>query len=149
MKTFTKETYINTTLEELFAFHMDTNNLLKITPSNIKATLLTKNIQPKEGQVISLKTTKNFLSFLWIIRIKKIEYPKLFIDEALKSPFKFWEHQHIFEKRGNKVLLKDVVRYELPFGFIGRIFSSFIQSDLEKMFDFRHKVTKNILEGKI
>lgn len=149
MKTFTKETYINTTVEELFAFHMDTNNLLKITPSNIKTTLFSKNIQPKEGAVISLKTTKNFLSFFWLIRIKKIQFPNLFIDEALKSPFKYWEHQHIFEQRGNKVLLKDVVRYELPFGFIGRIFNSFIESDLEKMFIFRHKITKDILEGKI
>ncbi len=149
MKTFTRQIYINTTLEELFDFHMDTNNLLKITPPDIKATLVTKNIQQKEGEVISLITTKNFLSFLWIVRIKKINFPTLFVDEALKSPFKYWEHQHIFEKRGNKVLLKDVVKYELPFGFIGKIFNSFIESDLQKMFEFRHKVTKNILEGKI
>ncbi len=149
MKTFIKETYINATEEELFNFHMDINNILKITPNNIKTSILTDIIEPKEGSLITLKTKKNFLTFLWIVRIDKIKYPNLFIDKALKSPFKYWEHQHIFEKQDNRVLLKDIVNYELPFGFIGSLFSKFIESDLEKMFAFRHKVTKSILEDKV
>ena len=36
MKTITKTTLIHCTQEELFNFHLDSNNITKITPSNIK-----------------------------------------------------------------------------------------------------------------
>lgn len=149
MKTFTKQTYIDTTLEELFKFHLDTNNLIKITPKNIKAELLTKCDNPKEGTILKIRTVKNFIPFTWVVKIKKMDYPHMFVDEALKSPFKFWEHYHIFKQDGHKVLLKDVVRYELPFGFLGSLLHSVIEKDLEQMFEFRHEVTKKSLEGQI
>ncbi|PPK63012.1 SRPBCC family protein [Malaciobacter marinus] len=149
MQTFTKQTYINTSLEELFKFHLDSNNLIKITPKNIKAELLTKDVSPKEGAILKIKTIKNFIPFTWVVKIEKMDYPNMFMDVAIKSPFKFWEHSHIFEQEDDKVLLKDVVRYELPFGFLGSLLDGFIKKDLEQMFEFRHEVTKKILEGKI
>ena len=148
METFEKSTLIETTAKELFEFHLDPQNLLKITPSNIQTELITKDVQPQEGAVLMIKTTKNFFTFKWIVRIKTLEYPNLFVDEALQSPFAFWEHQHIFEAQGNKTLLKDVVKYRLPFSIIGKLLKGFIQEDLKQMFEYRHKVTKELLEAK-
>jgi Leucine-rich repeat (LRR) protein len=37
MQTFIKSSYINCDTKSLFDFHLDTNNLTKITPTNIKA----------------------------------------------------------------------------------------------------------------
>ena len=42
--------------------------------------------------------------------------------------------------------LKDVITFKMPFGILGRFLEGFVKKDLQKMFDFRHKITKEILE---
>lgn len=148
MKTFQKSTLIKCDVNDLFDFHLDVNNIKIITPKNIKVKLLTPDFKPKEGQVLKLKSIKNFIPINWVVRIDKLERPNRLIDIAVKSPFVYWEHQHLFIKHDTYCELKDVVHYELPFGFIGKLFESFIYNDLSQMFDYRHEITKNILENK-
>lgn len=146
MHTITKISQINCSIEELFEFHMDSNNIKKITPSNIKVKLLSDNSKTYEGKIVKLKTTKFFLTTPWEVKIEKIQKPNLLVDIALKSPFKYWEHHHIFIEKNGFCELKDEIKFEMPFGFIGNLFSAFIILDIKNMFDFRHKKTKEILE---
>lgn len=138
----------NCTQQELFDFHLDTNNLVKISPPNMKVTLLNKEFNPKVGEVIKIKTIKNFIPTTWEVKIDKIQEPSLLVDIALKSPFKYWKHSHIYTKKGNAVELKDEVIYELPLGKFGQFFDFIIRKELQSMFDFRHKITKEILSQK-
>lgn len=148
MQTFIKSSYINCDTKSLFDFHLDTNNLTKITPTNIKVELLTKDFKPVVSQVLKIKSTKYFIPMMWEVKIEKIEEPNLLVDIALKSPFKFWEHKHIFINHGNFSELKDVITFKMPFGILGDLLSFFVKKDLQNMFDYRHKVTKNILENR-
>ncbi len=148
MQTFIKSSYINCDTKSLFDFHLDTNNLTKITPTNIKVELLTKNFKPVVSQVLKIKSTKYFIPVMWEVKIEKIEEPNLLVDIALKSPFKFWEHKHIFINHGNFSELKDVIIFKMPFGILGDLLSFFVKKDLQNMFDYRHKITKNILENR-
>lgn len=148
MQTYIKSSYINCDVEKLFEFHLDASNLKKITPPNIKVEFLTKDFIAKPSQILELKSTKYFINTFWKVKIEKIEYPNLLVDIALKSPFLFWEHKHIFIKQKNGCELRDIVTYKLPFGFLGKLFNFLIKKDLEEMFSFRHKVTKKILEKK-
>lgn len=96
-----------------------------------------------------LKTVKNFIPTTWKVEIREVQKPNLLLDVALKLPFKHWVYSHIFTEGENGMCeLKDRVQYELPFGIIGEAFDFVIQKELAKMFAFRHKVTKNILESK-
>ena len=147
MKTFEKTTLIKCNINALFNFHLDMKNLEAITPSNIKVKVLNKDFTPKEGEVLKIKTIKNFLPITWEVKIDKIKEPNLLVDIALKSPFKYWKHSHVFTKRGEFCELKDIVNYEAPFGFIGRLFDFFIQKELSDMFEYRHKITKKQLEN--
>lgn len=149
MQTFIKSSYINCEVSDLFDFHLDTNNLTYITPSDTKVELLTKDFKPIQSQILKIKSTKYFIPMYWEVKIEKIDNPNLLVDLALKSPFAFWEHKHIFIKHGNMSELKDVITYSLPFGFIGKIFNFLIKKDIEKMFNYRHKMTKEILEKKV
>lgn len=149
MQTFIKSSYINCEVSDLFDFHLDTNNLTYITPSDTKVELLTKDFKPIQSQILRIKSTKYFIPMYWEVKIEKIDNPNLLVDLALKSPFAFWEHKHIFIKHGNMSELKDVITYSLPFGFIGKIFNFLIRKDIEKMFNYRHKMTKEILEKKV
>lgn len=146
MKTFEKTSLIpNCSIDELFDFHLDVNNLKAITPKDTKVELLNKDFVPTEGGILKLKTIKNFLSTTWEVKIEKLKKPEILIDVAIKSPFEYWEHSHIFTQRGNVCQLKDVVKYELPLGKFGELFNLFIEGELKKMFDFRHDVTKTII----
>jgi ligand-binding SRPBCC domain-containing protein len=146
MQTFIKSSYINCDVKSLFDFHIDTNNLQKITPNDTKVELLTKDFKPIVSQILKIKATKYFIPMIWEVKIEKIDNPNLLVDLAIKSPFAFWEHKHIFIKHGNISELKDVVTFKMPFGFIGKLLERFVIKDLQKMFDFRHKITKEILE---
>jgi ligand-binding SRPBCC domain-containing protein len=148
MKKIIQISKINCTLDSLFDFHLDSNNITKITPENIKVELLNSDIKTYEGKVVKLKTTKMFIPTYWEVKIEKLEKPNILVDLALKSPFKYWRHQHIFTKKGNMSELKDVIEFELPFGLLGKIISPFIENDIKKMFEYRHKKTKQILESK-
>jgi len=146
MQTIIKTTFINCTQEELFNFHLDSMNITKITPSNIKVELLSTDTQTYEGKIVSIKTTKFFVPTYWDVEIQKLEFPNILVDLAVKSPFKYWKHQHVFTKKGNMCELKDIIEYELPFGILGKLINPFIEKDITSMFDFRHKKTKEILE---
>ncbi|MDX9742298.1 MAG: SRPBCC family protein [Arcobacteraceae bacterium] len=147
METFTQTSLINCTLEKLFDFHLDTNNIKLITPSHTKVELIEYEEATFEGKIIKLKTTRAWVPIDWIVKIEKYEYPNLMVDVALKSPFVFWEHQHIFTKKGSMCELKDVIKYKLPFGILGKLIAPFIKKDIANMFDYRHKQTKQILEN--
>ena len=67
MNTFEKSTLIKCSIDELFDFHLDANNLTKITPNNIKVKLLTPDFEAKEGEVLKLKSIKNFIPMNWTV----------------------------------------------------------------------------------
>lgn len=146
MKRFEKKSLISCSIDDLFSFHLDSNNIKEITPKDTKVELLNKDFKAKEGEVLNIKTTKFFVPTFWSVEISLIKEPNMLVDTAIKSPFNFWRHSHIFTQKGDVCELKDVVEYELPFGFLGNIFSSFIENQLENMFDYRHIQTKKILQ---
>lgn len=148
MIVFEKSTLIKCSQEELFDFHLDVNNLTKITPPDIDVELLTPSFTPKEGETMKIKSTKHFIPLNWTVQITKLERPSTLIDLAIKSPFKYWQHQHLFINHKNFTELKDIVTYELPFGLMGAVLKPFIYKDLLKMFSYRHEITKEILEKK-
>lgn len=146
MKTFEKISFVNCTIDELFEFHLNMNNLKAITPLDTSVELINKDFIPHEGGVIKIRTVKHFIPTTWEVKIEKLQSPNLLVDIALKSPFKYWEHSHIFTKKGSMCELKDVVNYELPFGKVGELFDFLIKKELKSMFDYRHKITKGLLE---
>jgi len=148
MKTLMKKTQINCEVEKLFDFHMDSNNIKKITPQNIKVELLNDDGSSYVGKIVKIKTTKFFIPTYWEVRIEKLQKPNILIDIALKSPFKYWRHQHIFNKKENGCELVDIIDYELPFGVLGRLIEPLLTRDIKHMFEYRHSKTKEILESK-
>lgn len=150
MQLYEKKSLIKCSTEALYAFHLDVKNLQKITPKDVKVKLLNVDFVPKEGEVLRLKTLKNFIPMLWEVRIEKMQEPNLLVDVALRSPFAFWKHSHIFSQVDeNTCELKDIVEYSLPFGFFGKVFHYFVEHELQKMFMLRHTKTKDILEERI
>lgn len=147
MQIIEQTTLINCTPNDLFDFHLDTNNIKLITPKHTKIELIDYEDNTYEGKIIKLKTSRAFIPISWIVKIEKLQYPNLIVDVAIKSPFAFWEHSHIFTPKGNMCELKDLIKFKLPFGILGKIITPLIKKDIKNMFEYRHLQTKNYFDS--
>ena len=136
------EIWINKDIEYVFNFYKEAKNLEKITPKNMKFKILnmsTENIE--EGTIINYKLKIKGFNIKWRTLIEKFIENEYFIDVQLNGPYKYWKHTHFFEKIANGILVRDLVKYELPFSFISnKIFAKMVRKDLDKIFNYRKEI---------
>jgi ligand-binding SRPBCC domain-containing protein len=63
------------------------------------------------------------------------------------GPFERWVHTHRFFADDYETIISDRVEYRLPGGRLGNAASPVATVGFEPMFRFRHRKTKEILEG--
>ena len=149
MNEIKKSIIINCPVRKAFGFHSDTNNLKKITPDSIKVKILRMDLPLKEGSEIELEIKQfGFLKNNWLIRLTAFIENSLITDTQIRGPFKSWVHDHIFEENDGKTRMTDRIRYELPFGILGNLADKIVVNKMiEKQFEFRHEVTRKLLEN--
>ena len=82
------------------------------------------------------------------VKITKMEAPHFFEDEMLKGAFKSMRHEHHFEEKDGKTVMKDIFCYETPFGFAGRLFDELVLERYMKRFlILRNSVIKEAAEA--
>ncbi|MGB9664966.1 MAG: SRPBCC family protein, partial [Ignavibacteria bacterium] len=114
----TRVQFIYSDLKTIWRFFSNPKNLNDITPPDMNFEILTKDL-PDEiypGLIIEYKVSP-FRGFKtdWVTEIKHVIPEKLFVDEQLFGPYKFWHHLHLFEEIDkNKVRMIDRVYYKLP-----------------------------------
>lgn len=147
---FFRETLLNASLERVFSFFSDPKNLECITPPFLNFRIVhqtTPTIQPGTELTYNLKI--HAIPVTWVSRIECFIPNEKFVDVQLKGPYKLWHHTHLFEPQGNQTLMKDEVRYELPFGKWGLFFGGkFVAKDIENIFNYReahmHRLLKEL-----
>jgi uncharacterized protein (TIGR01777 family) len=100
------------------------------------------------GGVVELRT--RFAPGVWLgwrVRHEGLEGGVGFADVSERGPFASWRHEHRFEPRpGGGSALADWIRYRLPGGELGRVLAAATtRSRLERMFRYRHSVTRDDL----
>lgn len=79
--------------------------------------------------------------------ITEMDFPNYFIDEQLKGHFKSFKHQHFFIKKENLTIMTDILEYETPFGFFGKLSNRLLlKNHLTKFIQNRNKIIKQITE---
>lgn len=143
---------LNCDLETAWNFFSSANNLSVITPPEMKFVVLTelKNDDIYEGMTIDYHVSPLLnIKLNWQTEIVQVEHLKNFIDFQNKGPYKVWHHYHEFTKNEDGVLMKDVVDYELPLGFLGEIAHSlFVKKKIESIFDYRKEVLEVLFNQK-
>jgi ligand-binding SRPBCC domain-containing protein len=148
MERIERTVVIDAPIVRVFHFHDDTQNLLKITPPNIKVTIETMG-SPGLGYEVTLKI-RQFLFFVmrWHVKITEYQPPVLMVDEQVRGPFASWKQTRRLQTVNGKTELTDIVEYETPFGFLGRIANTLvIRRQVEEMFSYRQAATKRLLES--
>ena len=142
-----KEQKINCSIDEIWGFISSPSNLKVITPEYMGFDITSENLPEKmyPGMIISYKVSPLFgIKTTWVTEITHIEDKKYFVDEQRVGPYAIWHHQHLITPIKNGVLMKDIVSYQPPFGFLGAIANTLIiRKKLKEIFDYRTVAVEN------
>lgn len=139
---FEAELLIPAPVEKVFEFFSDAQNLERITPEILNFKIVTPlPIRMQKGTLIDYKIKIRGVPAKWKTLIDAWEPPFLFIDSQINGPYKMWQHTHSFKTVEGGTLMKDSVRYSLPFGIFGQLVHPFlVRPDVEKIFRHRNGV---------
>ncbi len=147
---FVKESIIKASPEDVFAFHERPDAIELLVPPWENATVVQKAEISKIGSRAIIETRLfGLVSVRWVAEHTAYEPPRMFEDVQISGPFKSWRHKHIVEPHETGAILRDEIEFEPPMSFLGRFAAPIaIIPKLEKMFDFRHEVTRRECEPK-
>jgi ligand-binding SRPBCC domain-containing protein len=144
---FCSELWLPRPRVEVFAFFSDAANLEAITPPWVRfQTLTPAPVEMKAGALIDYKLQVRGFPVRWRTKITAWEPPVRFVDEQIRGPYRLWVHEHDFEARDGGTLVRDRVRYAVPFDFLVHKF--FVHRDIVQIFAYRtEKLLRRFAQG--
>jgi ligand-binding SRPBCC domain-containing protein len=135
--------------DDVFAFFADARNLEAITPPLLRFRVMDPGaIVMGPGALIRYRLRVHRVPVGWLTAIREWDPPHRFVDEQLRGPYALWHHTHTFEaiEDGAATLMRDVVRYALPFGLVGEAARRlFVARDVAAIFDYRAERIRELL----
>ncbi len=137
-----REQFVPRSRDEVFDFFGRPENLARLTPGWLGFRILTPSpIAMREGALIDYEIRLGPLPMRWRTLITCNEPPHRFVDEQLSGPYSFWHHTHTFEEVDGGTMIKDHVRYLLPFGVLGALVEKLlVRRQLRTIFGYRERV---------
>jgi ligand-binding SRPBCC domain-containing protein len=145
---FRTEHLLPVNIEQAWDFFSSAKNLALITPPEMDFKILTKLEEKEiyEGMLIDYTVKPVFgIPLNWQTEITNVNRPQNFTDIQTKGPYKVWEHTHTFIQKENGILMKDEIKYQIPFGMLGQLAQTlFIKDKVKEIFQFREKALEKI-----
>jgi ligand-binding SRPBCC domain-containing protein len=142
MATFQHSSIIPASTEELFRFHENPENLRAISPPGLKILEISAAPRARIGEDFHVAVQQGPVTLRWTGRWENVEAPTRLVDTAVRSPFRYWRHEHLFAPGEGGSRLTDRVEFRLPWflgGLIGDLFVRLIIFPV--MFAARHRAT--------
>lgn len=141
------EQWIDVGIDKVWAFFSNPSNLAKITPPEMgfdishplpekmyAGMMIHHRVRPIAGIPLS-----------WITEITHVEEGQYFVDEQRHGPFAMWHHEHHFEAKNGGTLIKDIISYRLPLGWLGAAFHGLlVEPKMKIIFEYRRKSVEDI-----
>jgi ligand-binding SRPBCC domain-containing protein len=145
---FEREQWLSRPLEEVFLFFGDVRNLQILTPPWLNFEILTPGvITMHPGTLIDYRLRLHGIPLRWQSEITIWDPPHRFVDEQRRGPYRMWCHEHQFEGRSGKTLVRDHIRYAVPGGWL--INSLFVARDVEEIFCWRGKKLQDLFRERV
>jgi ligand-binding SRPBCC domain-containing protein len=137
-------------LTEVFDFFSKAENLNQVTPPDLHFHILTPSPIPMNvGTLIDYRIKLMGIPFYWRTTISTWEPPYRFIDQQLRGPYIFWHHEHIFEEKGDHVLMTDLIHYLSPGWVLEPLIDRLlVKKQLEKIWAYRDTRFKELFGKK-
>lgn len=146
---FTKESVIKASPERVFAFHELPDAFERLVPPWEDAKIVQKaDISEIGSRAIIEQKIFGLIPSRWVAEHTAYDPPRMFEDVQISGPFASWRHRHVIEPHEEGAVLRDEIEFEPPMSIIGDLAAPlFILPRIEKMFDYRHRVTKEWCES--
>jgi len=146
-----REQWFPRPLAEVFEFFSEARNLERITPDFLSFRVLDVTPGPmRAGTRIRYRLSLHGVPVWWTTRIESWDPGRSFVDVQESGPYELWHHRHEFEEVAGGTLVRDRVRYRLPVGALGEaVAGGFVRSDVERIFDERHRRAAGIFGGDV
>lgn len=130
------KTVLEASLETVFEFFSNAENLEKLTPQWIGFRILTPlPIAMREGALIDYKISLHGLPVRWRTKIEVWEPPHRFVDVQLRGPYMLWHHTHAFASCPEGTEMRDEVLYWPKGGALAN--RLLVEKDVRRIFAYR------------
>ena len=143
---FKKSVVLNTDIDSLFVFHLDTNNAIKISPPFPFLELVyISEIPLKQNSTLTMRLNFVLFTIDWELAISQVEPFRVITDSQIKGPVYQWQHHHRFEERDGGVCMVDEVEFtSFKNRWLALIIDPIVYLSLFGLFAFRHNVMKKL-----
>lgn len=140
------EVWLPHPIARVFAFFADAKNLNLITPPWLHFRILSQSTpQIQAGTLLEYSIRIKMIAVRWQTLIESWNPTYQFVDTQLKGPYKLWHHTHSFTEQKGGTLMRDTVRYILPFGRLGEwIAGPMTHRDVKRIFEYRKEVIQKL-----
>lgn len=172
---FTTTQWIPYTVDLVFAFFANPNNLPLLTPESMKMTIDELNLAPAPPNPLITETqlaqqeiaagagTRMKISFRpvgflpmrvsWVAQITEFVWHSHFCDEQVRGPFESFRHRHGIRaeiQQGRMgTQLTDEVEFSLPLGSVGHLGDRAAHRQVKQMFGLRQDRLPAILAARV
>lgn len=82
------------------------------------------------------------------VKITGYKRPDFFIDEQVEGDFTLMKHEHYFKPVENGTLLIDQMRFETPYGVVGKLVNGlYLEKYMTRLLEERNAFIKKVAEG--
>jgi ligand-binding SRPBCC domain-containing protein len=145
---FRTEQIIPAGIEEVWDFISSPGNLKKITPPHMGFDITSGELPEKmyPGMIITYRVSPfRGVKMNWVTEITHVREKEYFVDEQRVGPYAMWHHEHHLEAVEGGVMMRDVITYRPPLGFLGALANRlFIRKQLDGIFEYRRKALETI-----
>lgn len=82
------------------------------------------------------------------MKVTDMQSPDRYTTEQLQGDFRSLRHEHYFKPCENGTIVIDILQYELPYGWLGRLFNRFLLGPyLKQLLEQRNRLIRESAEG--
>ena len=140
---YRRESVVEARPSEVFAWHARPGALERLVPPWTPTRVTSRQggaLEP--GSRVELRVRVGPVRRRWLAEHEDWTPGEMFSDRQVSGPFAAWRHTHRFDAEGEATRLTDIVDYTLPFGWLGRLGRGYARSEIDRMFAYRHRVTR-------
>ncbi|MFQ5790026.1 MAG: SRPBCC family protein [Acidobacteriota bacterium] len=150
MNRIEREIVVKVPAKDLFSFHDDPTNLLKVMPSYLRVEILAAPSRLHQGARLHYAVLVGPLRFDWEMEITEHAPPGKFVDVQKKGPFHRYQHTHLFYDEGEATRAVNIIEYELPKGALAELAARIgFSRRLAELLEHMQATTRRALEKTI
>lgn len=141
---FEQETSINVPVESVFDLSLDIDaHRASMTASKERPIAGVTSGHIRLGETVTWRARHFGIPFTMTSKVTALERPHRFVDEQVRGPFRNFHHEHVFEHIDGGTRMIDRIRFDAPFGPIGRLVErAVLASYLRQLITVRAKYLK-------